>query len=184
MIEQVAAGRRLPARLVHDRRAVTAIEFVVVAGPLLALMIAIEQVSVVMALELTGYSETATATASRQLMTGVDQQLGLSQAQFKQSVCAQLPSFMKCANLMVDVSSTADFASASTSTPTLTFDANGNINNTWNYAPGGANQITTVRAMYIWQVSKGPLGFDLSTMSGSNRLLIATAVFKTEPAGG
>jgi hypothetical protein len=30
-------------------------------------------------------------------------------------------------------------------------------------------------------VSKGPLGFDLSTLSNGDRLLIATAVFKTEP---
>jgi hypothetical protein len=35
--------------------------------------------------------------------------------------------------------------------------------------------------MYLWDTQKGPLGFDLSTLSGGKRLLIATSVFKTEP---
>jgi hypothetical protein len=88
---------------------------------------------------------------------------------------------MKCANVLVDVQKVADFDSANTSAPTITYDSNGNVTNGWTYTPGGAGQITVVRIMYVWDVSKGPLGFDLSTLSNGDRLLVATAVFKTEP---
>lgn len=168
-------------RLAADQRGASAMEFAIIAAPFIAIMVAILQVA------LTFFAqqnlETATAKASRQLMTGSDQAAGMTKAQFLASVCAQLPAFMKCANVMVDVRSTTDFSSASTTSPTLTYDTSGNVNNSWSYAPGGSGQITTVKAMYVWQTSKGPLGFDLSTLSNANRLLIATAVFKTEPSG-
>ncbi|WP_174284667.1 TadE/TadG family type IV pilus assembly protein [Sphingomonas bacterium] len=168
------------ARLARDERGVTVIEFAFVAGPLFALIIAILQVSLTFFAQQT--LETATLKASRQLMTGVDQSAGMSQAGFLTAVCNQLPGFMKCANVRVDVQSTTSFSSANTSAPTITYNAQTGAENPFAYSPGGSGQITTVKVMYIWATSKGPLGFDLSTMSGGNRLLIATAVFKTEPS--
>ncbi|WP_375395618.1 TadE/TadG family type IV pilus assembly protein [uncultured Sphingomonas sp.] len=170
------------ARLARDERGVTVIEFAFVAGPLFALIMAILQVSLTFFAQQT--LETATLKASRQLMTGTDQSAGMTKAGFMTAVCNQLPGFMKCANVRIDVQSTTNFSSANTSAPTITYNAQtGAENNNWAYAPGGSNQITTVKVMYIWATSTGPLGFDLSTMSGGNRLLIATSVFKTEPSG-
>jgi Flp pilus assembly protein TadG len=156
-----------------------AIEFAFVVGPLVALLIAVLQTS------LTYFAqenlETTAEKSVRQLLTGAAQNSNLSQAQFKSLVCSKLPAFMNCANILIDVQVADDFSTANTSTPKLTYDKQGNITNTWSYNPGAPGNITVVRIMYIWNVSKGPLGFDLSTLSTGQRLLISTSVFKTEP---
>ncbi|HEX8484201.1 TadE/TadG family type IV pilus assembly protein [Sphingomonas sp.] len=165
-------------RLRRDVRGVTAIEFGFVATPLMAIIIAILQVT------LTFFAqqnlETASERAVRKLMTGVAQTSGMTREQFKSLVCAGLPAFMKCQNVMVDVRTATTFSSANTAAPTITYDSNGNPNNSWSFAPGGAGAITIVQIMYVWDVQKGPLGFDLATMSRGKRLLRATSVFKTE----
>lgn len=175
------AARLCPslARLRLDRRGATLVEFAFVAGPFLALLIAIFQVS------LTFFTqqnlETAAEKAVRQMLTGQAQTNNMTQAQFKSLVCSKLPAFMKCANVMVDVQVADKFADADIGTPTLRFDSSGNITNAWVYQPGVPGQITVARIMYVWDTAKGPLGFDLSTMSGGKRLLMSTSVFKTEP---
>ena len=82
---------------------------------------------------------------------------------------------------MVNVQNYSDFASASTTSPTLTFNTNGTVSNTWNYSPGTPGSIVVVQVMYQWPIVLGPLNFNLSNLSNGNRLLVSTAVFKTEP---
>jgi len=167
------------SRLGRDQRGAALVEFAFVAAPFIALILAVLQTS------LTFFAqqnlETTAEKSVRQLLTGGAQNGNLTQAQFKSSACTKLPAFMKCANLIVDVQVASNFSSANTGTPTLTYDSNGNINNNWQYSPGVPGQITVARIMYIWDVSKGPLGFDLSTMSNGKRLLISTSVFRVEP---
>lgn len=180
--ESKRARRPLSLRtcaLATDARGSTAIEFAFVAGPFIALLIAILQTS------LTFFAqqnlETVAEKAGRQLFTGTAQSSGMTQAQFRDSVCSKLPVFMKCANLMVDVQVATAFSNANTATPTLTYDSSGNVTNPWVYKPGGPGEITVLKTMYVWDVQSGPLGFDLSTLSKGKRLLITTNVFKTEP---
>lgn len=178
-----AMWQRSPfGKLAHDRRGSPAIEFALVAPPLAALIVAVMQVSLVFFAQQN--LETTAEKSVRQLLTGQAQQAnsgaGLSQSEFKTLVCSKLPFFMKCANVIVDVRSATSFSNASTAAPTLTFDSSGNITNTWKYQPGGSDSINVARIMYVWNVQAGPLGFDISTMSNQRRLLIATAVFKTE----
>ena len=49
------------------------------------------------------------------------------------------------------------------------------------YQPGGPGQIVVVRLMYQWPVYASLLGFNLSDMAGSKRLIMATAAFRNEP---
>jgi len=150
-----------------------------VITPFAALMVAILQTS------LTFFAqqnlESVSEKSVRQLMTGEAQRANMTQAQFKALVCTKLPTFMKCANVMVDVQQATSFANVSTSPPTLTYDGSGNVNNTWRYTPGIGGTINVAKVMYVWDVQKGPLGFDLSTMSSGKRLLISTSVFRVEP---
>jgi len=164
-----------------DERGTTVIEFAFVAGPFMALIIGILQVS--LAFFAQQNLETTAEKSVRQLLTGQAQSSNMTKAQFRTLVCSKLPSFMKCSNVLVDVQVASDFAAANTGVPTLTYDSNGNMTNSWVYKPGAPGEITVARIMYIWDTSKGPLGFDISTMSGAKRLLIATSVFKTEPYG-
>lgn len=170
---------RTVATLRRDRRGAALVEFAIIVGPFLALIIAILQTS------LTYFAqqnlETTAEKSVRQLLTGSAQKSGMTKPQFQTLVCSKLPAFMSCSNVIVDVQAASNFSSANTGTPTLTYDADGNVNNSWVYQPGVPGQITVARIMYVWDVSKGPLGFDLSTMSNGKRLLIATSVFQTEP---
>jgi Flp pilus assembly protein TadG len=172
---------RIRARLrglCREDRAATILEFALVAAPFFALLIAILETSLVF-LGQQGL-ETAGEAAARLIVTGQAQQNGWTAAQYKTQVCNQLPPFLSCANLMVDVQTAASFDAADTSAPALTYK-NGAPSNSWQYQTGTAGSIVIVRLMYLWPVVTGPLGFNLSNQSGNNRLLIATSVAQTEP---
>lgn len=119
-------------------------------------------------------------------MTGQAQQGGVSQAGFKTYVCtgsntsALVSALFTCSNIMINVQNYSDFASASTTSPTLTFNS-GNVSNTWSYNTGNPGDIIVVQVMYQWPVVLGPLSMNLSNLSNGNRLLVSTAVFKSEP---
>ena len=165
--------------LARDTRGATLVEFAAVSAPFIALLLAIVQTSIVFFAQQA--LETATEQASRILLTGKAQQGGYSQSQFKQSVCAVLPIPLQCSNLMIDVSTAASFSAANTNRPTITYDKNGNVTNTWSYSPGGARTIVVLKLMYIWPVQMGPLNFNMSNAGNGKRLLVATSVFETEP---
>lgn len=149
-----------------------------VAAPFIALLLASLQTALVY---MAGQAlETATEKAGRQLLTGAVQTQNLSQSQFFNLVCSNLPSLLNCANLMLDVNTTTSFSSANTSTPTITFAKNGTVSNVWNYNTGSPGSIVVLRAMYLYPVIGGPLNFAMSNVSNGSRLLMATAVFKNE----
>ena len=170
--------------LFRCRKGATAVEFALVAAPFMALLVAILQSALVF---FAGrVLDEITEEASRYIMTGQAQQGGISQSAFKTYVCtgsntsALVSALFTCSNIMINVQSYADFASASTSSPTLTFN-NGNVSNTWSYNTGNPGDIVVVQVMYQWPVVLGPLSMNLSNLSNGNRLLVSTAVFKSEP---
>jgi hypothetical protein len=79
----------------------------------------------------------------------------------------------------VDVESYPSFSSITLSTQ---IDANGNfVNNNMQYSPGGPGDIVVVRLFYPWQLFVTGLGYNISNLSGNQRLLVATAAFQNEP---
>jgi Flp pilus assembly protein TadG len=174
-----ALNRRGRQLLRGNQRGTAVIEFAMVAAPFAALLLAIAQTSLVFFAQQN--LETSAQTVARQLTTGAVQKAKMSQADFTALVCTKLPAFMDCSNLLIDLRVVNNFASANTGMPTLSYDADGKITNTWNYQPGNPGDVQVLRVMYVWRVSGAPLGFDLSNMSNSRRMLVATSVFKTEP---
>ncbi len=156
-----------------------AVEFALVAAPFLALLVALFQTALVFfagrVLDVT------TEEASRYILTGQAQQSNMTQAGFAAWVCSKTFALFNCNNFMINVQNYTDFASASTATPTLTFNNSGQVSNTWAWSPGNPGDIVVVQVMYQWPVVLGPLGFNLSNLSNGNRLLVSTAVFKNEP---
>jgi Flp pilus assembly protein TadG len=169
------------------RKGATAVEFALVAAPFLALLVAILQAALVFFAS--RVLDEVTEEASRNLMTGQAQQGGVSQANFlNNNICggtntsALVSALFTCANIMVNVQNYADFASANTSSPTLTFNPNGTVANTWSYNTGNPGDIIVVQLIYIWPIVLGPLSMNLSTPNlNGNRELVSTAVFKSEP---
>ena len=51
-----------------------------------------------------------------------------------------------------------------------------------NFSPGGPGDIVVVRVFYQWPLFVTGMGFNLSNLAGSKRLLTATAAFQNEPS--
>lgn len=182
---------RKPARARSSRdfvrccKGATAVEFALVATPFLALLVAILQTVLVFFAQ--RILDEVTEEASRYIMTGQAQTGGVTQSGFANYLCTSantsslVGALFTCSNIMINVQNYAAFASASTTTPTLTFNPNGTVSNNWSYNTGNAGDIVVVQVMYQWPVVLGPLSFNLGNLSNGNRLLISTAVFKNEP---
>jgi Flp pilus assembly protein TadG len=167
------------------RKGATAVEFALVAAPFMALLVAILQSALVFFAS--RVLDEVTEEASRYIMTGQAQQGGITKSGFGTYICtgsntsALVSALFTCSKIMVNVQNYADFASASTASPTLTFNPNGTVSNNWSYNTGNPGDIIVVQVMYQWPVVLGPLGMNLSNLSNGNRLLVSTAVFKSEP---
>ncbi len=168
---------RTARRLIKQQDGAAAVEFALVAAPFLALVFAIMETAFVF---FAGQAlETAVADSSRLIMTGQAQTQGLSQATFKNAVCAKIYGLFDCQNgVYVDVKTFTSFSNVSMPTPV---DAQGNFQNNFTYQPGGPGDIVVVRFFYQWPVYASLLGLNLSNMSGGKRLLAATAAFRNEP---
>ena len=49
------------------------------------------------------------------------------------------------------------------------------------YCPGNAGDIVVVRLFYQWPLFVTGLGYNIANLTGSKRLLSATAAFRNEP---
>ena len=132
--------------------------------------------------------QTAAISASRELMTGADQQATppVSQATYRMHVC-NMPTaqvLFACPNIMVDVQSASSYNGIGSIPPiTFTYNPDGSIKTptTFSYSTGNPGDILIVRVMYNWPVVAAPLMPGLANQANGSHLLIATSVFKTEP---
>ena len=177
----IRGGKRLRSckNLAQCESGATAVEFALVAAPFLALLVALFQTALVF---FAGrVLDETTEQASRYIMTGQAQNSNMTAANFATWVCGQTFALFTCSKFMINVQNYNDFGSASTNAPTLTFNSQGAVTNTFNYNTGNPGDIVVVQVMYQWPIVLGPLGFTLANLSNGNRLLMSTAVFKNEP---
>ena len=163
-------------RLLRQQDGAAAVEFGMVAAPFLALLFAIMETALIF---FSGQTlETAVADSARLIMTGQAQSQSLTQATFKNAVCAKIYGLFDCQNgLYVDVRTFTSFSSAAA--PPSPLDTNGNFVATA-YSPGGPGDIVVVRLFYQWPVYVSLLD---KLGSSGKRLLVATAAFRNEPYG-
>ncbi|MDQ0472418.1 TadE/TadG family type IV pilus assembly protein [Labrys wisconsinensis] len=183
MTSERLRGAALPKRFRRDQSGATAVEFGFVAMPFFALIFAIVEIS------LTFFTnqvlETAVQDAARQIMTGQSRSNNSStaanntqMANFKSLICAKINSaFIDCTKLQVDVETYTTFAAANTGEPI----AGGKIAWTPGYQTGNPGDIVVVRAIYPMPTYTNFYGVGLANLSDGTRLLMATAVFRTEP---
>jgi Flp pilus assembly protein TadG len=172
-----AATARALRRFRRNRRGSAAVEFALVAPVFFALLFAIIETAIVF---FAGQVlETVTQDSARMIMTGQAQNAGFSASQFKTYVCGKVSVLFDCANgIYVDVQSYPAFTNVSISDP---IDGAKNFVPTMQYSPGGPGDIVVVRLFYQWPLFVTGLGYDISNLSGSKRLLAATAAFRNEP---
>lgn len=175
-VDRPARGMRFFRRFRKDQSGATAIEFGFVAMPFFALMFAIIETS--LSFFTSQILETAVTDAARLLMTGQAQSASMSAVEFKNKVCAGLPSFFDCQNkVQLDVEVYSDYSAAILARPIV----NGQITWTPQYNPGNKGDFVVVRAIYPMPTYTNFYGASLANTSDGNMLLMATAAFKNEP---
>jgi Flp pilus assembly protein TadG len=163
-------------RFRRNRRGSAAVEFALVAPVFFALLFAIIETAIVF---FAGQVlETITQQSARMILTGQAQTAAYTQAQFKTYVCGQIPALFTCSNVYVDVQSYNSFGNVTLNSQ---IDGSSNFVNNMQYNPGGPGQIVVVRLFYQWPLFVTGLGYNISNLAGSKRLLAATAAFQNEP---
>jgi Flp pilus assembly protein TadG len=161
------------------RRASAAIEFAIIAPIFVGLLISVLETGIFFLAQ--NALQAAAVQVGRLILTGQAQASGLTQSQFASGACPSIQALFTCSKLMVDVQSYSSFSNAVASTPTLTYDGQGNVTNTWNYSPGAAGQIVVVRLMYQWPIITGPFAFIVSNLSNGTSLIMGVTAFRVEP---
>lgn len=160
-----------------DQSGASALEFAIVAAPLLLLLLAVLQVGLVFFANFA--LEGVTERAARLVRTGQAQKF--TQAQFKSEVCKHLSAPLSCGGLKLDVRKYSSFGDAGSGL-TEPLDSQGNIKSNFSYDPGSRSDVVVVRAFYPLDIgSMLPAEISLSNMAGNSRVLIATAAFRNEP---
>jgi Flp pilus assembly protein TadG len=177
MSSPAAPAGNILRRFRRNRRGSAAVEFALVAPIFFGLLFAI--IELAMVFFASQVLETATQDSAREIMTGQAQTANFTQAQFKNLVCSKLVVMFDCVNgVSIDVQSYSAFGSVNIADP---IDASRNFVPPNNYLPGGPGDIVVVRIFYQWPLIVTGLGFNIANLSGSKRLLTATAAFQNEP---
>jgi len=155
------------------------VEFALVASAFIAMLIAIfETILFLFAQQIL---QNAAVSAGRLMMTGQVQQSNLTQSQFAAQVCPFVSMVFNCSNLMINVQSYSNFSSASTAAPTLTYNSNGTVSNTWAYSPGSSGQVMVVQLIYQWSILTGPFGYMLPNLGNGSTEMRGVTAFRVEP---
>jgi Flp pilus assembly protein TadG len=171
-----ASVRKALRRFRRNRRGATAVEFALVAPVFFGLLFAIIEVALVFFAS--QVLETVTQDSARMIMTGQAQTAAYTQTQFKTYVCGKIGVLFDCTNgIYIDVQNYPAFTNVSIADPIT----GGNFVPPNNYNPGVQGDIVVVRLFYQWPLIVTGLGFNISNLNGSKRLLTATAAFRNEP---
>ena len=170
-----ASLRNILGRFRRNRRGSAAVEFALVAPVFFALLFAIIETAIVFFAN--QVLETITQNSARMLLTGQAQTQAFTQTQFKTYVCGQIPALFTCGNVFVDVQSYPAFTNVTLNSQ---IDGAGSFVNNMQYSPGVPGDIVVVRLFYQWPLIVTGLGYNISNLAGSKRLLTATAAFRNE----
>jgi len=169
-----------------------ALEFALVSGPALLIILAILEAGVDCYLH--SALDNAAQDVARQIFTGAVQNMSvngaaMTQATFIQTiVCPKLPAFLSCGNLIVNV---VDFSETASPTPYYTYVnaaqsalATPTLNNNQtSFCLGGSGSYMMLQLVYPLPLFTSVFSHaPLATWQGQTvRLLFSTAAFRNEP---
>ncbi|MBW8733509.1 MAG: pilus assembly protein [Asticcacaulis sp.] len=169
---------RLYRHFHRNRKGAVAVEFALVAFPLIFLLLACFELAMIIVLSVT--LDHATDVTARQIRTGIMTQGNSTAAGFVQKVCdnmgwlaATCPS-----SLHIDVQTYDSFAQV----PTADLIKNGKFDTAnFAYNIGGGSKIQLVRAYYEWPLFTPLLQAGLSTLGNKDAVVSSKVVFRNEP---
>jgi Flp pilus assembly protein TadG len=162
------------------RRGTAALELAIVILPFFLLTIGLAEISMI------GFAQTtldyAVSETARQIRTGQAQMGGMSESQINQRLCTEMNQFMalNCgANLFLDVDNFASFTAAGSANNAPI--QNDQFTPTPGYSPGTPSSIVVVRAYYRWEIMTPLFEPVFENVSGGERILVSTMMFRNEP---
>lgn len=174
----VTSARRLARLFRRDRKGAAAVEFALVAGPLIFLICACIELAMVILLSVT--LDNATDVASRRIRTGLSTAGNTTLDAFKQDICDSMGwlSGSCMGSLKVDVTTYNNFADV----PTTDLIKNGDFDTAnFKFTIGGSSKIQLVRAYYEWPLFTPLLNGGLSSLSNDSAVITSKVVFRNEP---
>ncbi|THD62853.1 TadE/TadG family type IV pilus assembly protein [Phenylobacterium sp.] len=174
---------RFVARFARAQRGVTAVEFGLVALPLMVLTFGALELALVFLVSTT--LDQATEAASRQIRTGNFQiSAANTRADFKNLVCSGM-SWLNgsCASgVTVDVRTFSTFA-ALAATPAISPATFNPVTTPTCFTAGQPTDIVLVRTYFVWNLFTPLLNNALENMGGGSgkRLISSTTAFRNEP---
>jgi Flp pilus assembly protein TadG len=180
MFLRMPALRRALRRFGRARRGAAAVELALVIVPFFLLVAGLAEVSMI------GFAQTsldfAVSETARRIRTGEDQLANRSYSDIQNDLCSQVNNFLvlSCSgNLYLDVQRFQSFVDA----------ANGQTNPiqsnqfqpAFGYNPGAPSDVVVVRAYYRWQVMTPLFQPIFQNISGGQRILVSTMMFRDEP---
>ena len=152
----------------RNDRGATMLEFSLVAFPILILLMGTAEIGFIY--WGTKELENATGTGARFVRTGQAQQDNWSSSNLKVEICKRTSLLYDCpTKLRIDVVSAGSFVAFA---PVAPLDDSGNLKDdaSFNYAPGGRNDVVLVRAFYPW-----------TRLLGGSYLMRAAVPVRNEP---
>jgi Flp pilus assembly protein TadG len=179
-------------RFRRSRGGSAAVEFALVAPMFFALLFAIIETAFMFFAN--QMLETLTQDSARVIQTGQAMTPGgvsatqtgpLTEAQFmSQVVCPNITALFSCDKIQIDVESYPP-TQAWPASFSNQIDSNGNfVENNLQYNTGGPCDVVIVRLFYQWPLFVTGLGYNISNLAGSKRLLWGSAAFRNEPYAG
>lgn len=162
------------------RRGATAVEFALIAPAFIATLLAIFQVTLFLFAQ--QVLQNAAVETARQFMTGQAQSNSPTESQLvTNTICPLVQAVFTCSSLMVNVQAYTDFSSANASPPTLTYNGQGQVTNSWSYDPGTPGEVMVVQIIYQWPILSGPFGYVFSNLGNGTTEMMGVSAFRVEP---
>lgn len=170
--------RQRYAAWLGDRRGATAVEFALIAFPLIFMIFCCLELAFIILLSVS--LDNATDLAARQIRTGILTQANSSAVSFRQKICANIGWLEGSCNgsLKIDVQTYESFAQV----PTAELIKNGEFDTgNFAYVIGNGSKIQMVRAYYEWPMFTPFLQGGMNTLSNKNVVVTSKVVFRNEP---
>ncbi|MGB7206468.1 MAG: TadE/TadG family type IV pilus assembly protein [Anderseniella sp.] len=184
---------RVKKRFRKEEDGATAVEFAFVGAPFLFLMMATFETGLAFFAE---YAvQNATTTASRLIRTGQAQKGGFSSGDFRTRLCAELPVFLDCSGIYINIDVRNNFAAAANRANASNNGAiDPSVSSGAAFNPGNAGDIVVVETFYEWQIftpglmkllqatgTATPPPHFLANHGTDKRLIRGVTVFQNEP---
>ena len=181
MFARALQNLRVFRRFARAKRGSAALEFAIVAMPFFLLTIGLAEVSMI------GFAQTSldlgVSEVARQIRTGQAQMGGLGQGDIEEQICDEINNFviLECqGNLFLDVDRFNSFVDADNSENNPI--QNGEFQDSgFGYTPGAPSDIVVVRAYYRWKILTPMFESVFQNVSGGERILVSTMMFRNEP---